>query len=134
MQTILVPLDGSRLAEQVLQHVEVLAPLLSGRVCLLHVVPKSAHITIVGDSVLGFLSIDESPEHYDVRERRVWEIERQRAESYLEPHAARLRAAGLDVAIAVRLGSPPETIVEAANYWHANFIAMATHGASGLRR
>jgi nucleotide-binding universal stress UspA family protein len=134
MQTILAPLDGSRLAEQVLPHVEVLAPLLGARVCLLHVVPKSAHITMVGDTILGFVGIDEPPERYDERERRVWEIERQRAESYLEPRAARLRAAGLDVAIAVRLGPPPETIVEAAKHWHANFIAMATHGASGLRR
>jgi nucleotide-binding universal stress UspA family protein len=134
MQTILVPLDGSRLAEQVLPHVEVLAPLLGASVCLLHVVPTSAHITMVGDSILGFFGVDEPPERYDQRERRVWEIERQRAESYLEPRAARLRAAGLDVAIAVRLGQPAETIVEAAKHWHANFIAMATHGASGLRR
>jgi nucleotide-binding universal stress UspA family protein len=134
MQTILVPLDGSRLAEQVLPHVAVLAPLLGARVCLLHVVPTSAHITMVGDTILGFFGIDEPPERYDMRERRVWEIERQRAESYLEPRAARLRADGLDVAIAVRLGSPAETIVEAAKYWHANFIAMATHGASGLGR
>jgi nucleotide-binding universal stress UspA family protein len=134
MQTILVPLDGSRLAEQVLPHVEMLAPLLKASVCLLHVVPQSAHITMVGDTILGFFGIDEPPERYDVREQRVWEIERQRAERYLKPHAERLRAAGLDVATAVRLGSPPETIVEAATHWHANFIAMATHGASGLGR
>jgi nucleotide-binding universal stress UspA family protein len=134
MQTILVPLDGSPLAEQVLPHIAVVAPLLGARVCLLHVVPTSAHITMVGDTILGFLGIDEPPERYDERERRVWEIERQRAQGYLEPRAARLRAAGLDVAIAVRLGSPPETIVEAAKDWHANFIAMVTHGASGLRR
>jgi nucleotide-binding universal stress UspA family protein len=134
MQTILVPLDGSQLAEQALSHVEALAPLLPARVCLLHVVPKSAHITMVGDTILGFHDVDEPPERYDEREWRVWEIERQRAESYLEPRAARLRAAGLEVTIAVRLGPPPETIVEAAKQWHANFIAMATHGASGLGR
>src|SRR5689334_7243184 len=85
MQTILVPLDGSRLAEQVLPHVAVLAPLLEARVCLLHVVPRSAHVTMVGDTILGFLDIDEPPERYDMREQRVWEIERQRAEHYLEP-------------------------------------------------
>jgi nucleotide-binding universal stress UspA family protein len=134
MQTILVPLDGSQLAEQVLPHVAALARLLRARVCLLQVVPTSAHITMVGDTILGLFGIDEPPERYDVREQRVWEIERQQAESYLEPRAARLRAADLDVAIAVRLGSPPEMIVDAAKDWHANFIAMATHGASGLGR
>jgi nucleotide-binding universal stress UspA family protein len=134
MQTILVPLDGSQLAEQVLPHVAALARLLRARVCLLHVVLASAHITMVGDTILGFFGIDEPPERYEEREQRVWEIERQQAESFLEPHAARLRTAGLDVAIEVRLGSPAETIIEAAKHWHANFIAMATHGASGLGR
>jgi nucleotide-binding universal stress UspA family protein len=134
MQTILVPLDGSRLAEQVLPHVAALAPLLRASVCLLHVVRTSAHMKMVGDTILGFFGIDEPPERYEERERRVWEIERQRAESYLEPRAAGLRTAGLDVAIEVRLGSPPETIIEAAKHYHANVIAMATHGASGLGR
>jgi len=92
MQTILVPLDGSQLAEQVLPHVAALARLLRARVCLLQVVPTSAHITMVGDTILGLFGIDEPQERYDVREQRVWEIERQQAESYLEPRAARLRA------------------------------------------
>jgi nucleotide-binding universal stress UspA family protein len=134
MQTILVPLDGSLFAEQVLPHVQVLAPVLGARVCLLQVVPEIAHITMLGDTILGFHGIEEPPERYRERERRVWEIECQRAESYLRPRAAQLRDAGLDATIEVRLGQPAETIVEAAKQCHANFIAMTTHGASGLRR
>jgi nucleotide-binding universal stress UspA family protein len=134
MKTILVPLDGSQLAEQVLAYVKVLAPLLKARVCLLQVIPETAHLTMVGDTILGFHDIEEPPERYGEREQRVWAIERQRAESYLAPRAAQLRAAGLDATIEVRLGQPAEMIVEAARQCHANFIAMVTHGASGLRR
>jgi hypothetical protein len=43
MQRILVPLDGSRLAEQVLPHVEVLAPQLGVRVCCCWRFLHSAH-------------------------------------------------------------------------------------------
>jgi nucleotide-binding universal stress UspA family protein len=134
MQTILVPLDGSQFAEQVLPHVQVLAPVLGARVCLLQVVSEIAHITMVGDTILGFHGIEEPPERYYERERRVWDIECQRAENYLRPRAAQLHDAGLDATIEVRLGQPAETIVEAAKQCHANFIAMTTHGASGLRR
>jgi nucleotide-binding universal stress UspA family protein len=93
-----------------------------------------AHVTLVGDTILGFHGIEEPPDRYDERERRVWAIEHQRAEGYLAPRAAQLRAAGLDATIEIRLGQPAEMIVEAARQCHANFIAMATHGASGLRR
>jgi hypothetical protein len=38
VKTILVPLDGSILAEQVLPYVGILAPMLEARICLLRVV------------------------------------------------------------------------------------------------
>ena len=50
MKTILVPLDGSILAEQVLPYVHVLAPLLDARVCLLRVVADTE-----GDGLLADL-------------------------------------------------------------------------------
>src|SRR5262245_28364662 len=128
MQTILVPLDGSPLAEQALPHAQMLARLLGARIHLLQVVSELAHITMVGDTILGFYGIDEPPERYDERERRVWVIERQRAEDYLRSQAAQLREAGLDVVTEVRLGLPAEAIVEAAGQCHASFIVMATHG------
>ena len=38
MKTILVPLDGSLLAEQVLPYISTLARILEARICLLRVV------------------------------------------------------------------------------------------------
>ena len=134
MNTILVPLDGSRLAEQALPYAQMLAQLLGARVRLLQVISEPAHITMVDDTVLGFDGIDETAERYSERERRVWEVERQRAEDYLRPRAAQLHEAGLDIRTDVRLGLPAETIVEAARQSGASFVVMATHGASGLRR
>jgi nucleotide-binding universal stress UspA family protein len=52
----------------------------------------------------------------------------------LGARAAQLRAIGLDVTCDVQLGVPSEIIVETARRCHAMLIAMATHGASGLRR
>ncbi len=41
MKTILVPLDGSSCAEQVLPYVRLLAPLLNARIHLLRVLPAT---------------------------------------------------------------------------------------------
>jgi nucleotide-binding universal stress UspA family protein len=134
MKTILVPLDGSSLAEQVLPQVQLLALRMDASVCLLRVVSDIEHVSMVGDTILGFHDIDEPPERYQERERRVWQIERQRAENYLAARATQLRAIGLNVTFSALLGPPPEIILETARRCHANLIAMATHGASGLRR
>jgi hypothetical protein len=42
VMTILVPLDGSILAEQVLPYVGILAPMLEAKICLLCVVEDTA--------------------------------------------------------------------------------------------
>ncbi|KPV51284.1 hypothetical protein SE17_22120, partial [Kouleothrix aurantiaca] len=49
MNTILVPLDGSALAEQVLPSVRVLAPLMSAEVHLLHVVTEADRYHLLFD-------------------------------------------------------------------------------------
>jgi nucleotide-binding universal stress UspA family protein len=57
------------------------------------------------------------------------------AMDYLTVVAERLRSAGVkDVHTRIRPGPPEDAIVELADREHASFIAMATHGRSGLRR
>jgi nucleotide-binding universal stress UspA family protein len=115
MKSILVPLDGSALAEQVLPFVRTLAPLLDARVQLLHVVFET------GDVTAELAEFAEAPL-------------RRNAESYLHAQATKLGADDLETDAEVQLGVPAEVIVEAAARKHVALIAMASHGYSGLKR
>lgn len=134
MKTILVPLDGSALAERVLPYARLLAHTIDARLHLLRVV-TDAHRDLVplDDPTLqaeaglppGATQHDSAP---------AWEALHQFAENNLAEHAARLRAAGLHVTYEVRVGAPAEIIVGVASECHARMIAMATHGYSGITR
>jgi nucleotide-binding universal stress UspA family protein len=126
MKTILVPLDGSVLAEQVLPHVQLLAPLLSARVHLLHVVSEADRYHLLFDDPRGVGEGEPAPSS--------WDVLRQNAEIYLAEQTEKLRDAGLEASFMVRLGSAPEMIIETAERRGIQLIAMATHGYSGLRR
>lgn len=120
---IIVPLDGSALAEAILPSVLALGDLMPARYTLVSVVEP-------------FISLDEelsrrvpSPAHQQTRHLAGL------ANTYLESVAERLRAEGRLVQTAVRLGPHPATaILDEAGRQEADLIAMATHGRSGLRR
>ncbi len=134
MKTILVPLDGSALAERVLPHVRALASMLGARVCLLKVVAFGDYDNMLTETLMGAYGIVESPEALRDRERSKWEVIRQHAEGYLATQAVYLREAGLEVQTEVNAGSPAKIIVEVAREQHATLIAMATHGYGGIKR
>jgi len=134
MNTILVPLDGSAVAEQVIAYVQLLAPILAARVRLIRVVSDEAvaHV-LANDGALAYELGDRLPVG-PVDAQRVRELLRQRVADYLARRAAELREAGLQVDVLVRDGSPAEQIIEVAEHDRATLIALATHGYSGLRR
>jgi nucleotide-binding universal stress UspA family protein len=134
VNTILVPLDGSALAERVLPYVRALAPILGARVCLLKVVAAGDYDNMLTETLMGAYGIVESPEALRERKNNAWEIIRQHAEGYLATQAVYLREAGLDVETEVNTGSPAKIIVEVAREQHATLIAMATHGYGGIKR
>jgi nucleotide-binding universal stress UspA family protein len=126
-QHILVALDGSALAEQVLPHVEALARKFQSRVTLLQVTASAAEIiasTAVGEPV-GAVPIDPEP---------IVEAEQERAESYLEDLARELRSHGLTVDHEEVEGPVTDAILRRAAADGADLIAMATHGRGGLSR
>jgi nucleotide-binding universal stress UspA family protein len=125
MKTIIVPLDGSALAERALPFVRLLAPALQARVRLVHVLDMAAR-----SHAYGAPNADDR----GWRLWPAWEMLRARAEGYLDTQAARLRDAGLRVEIETLLGTPAEAIAEAAGGRHDTLIAMATHGYGGFRR
>jgi nucleotide-binding universal stress UspA family protein len=129
MKTILAPLDGSTLAEQVLPSVRMLAPILGAKVKLLHVVLEIERFYLAADFDPGD---PLAPQH----EQRLnsWHTLRQNAENYLDRQAAHLRAAGIDTSHEVLLGAPADNIIQVAEAEQVDLIAMATHGYSGIRR
>lgn len=134
MKTILVPLDGSILAEQVLPSVRVLAPFLDARVCLLRVVAEPEEDGLLAETIAATYSVGEPLAAAHQRWQHSLERLRQNAERYLESHAALLHGDGLDVAVEVRCGPAADVIFEAALNHHAALIALASHGYSGLKR
>jgi nucleotide-binding universal stress UspA family protein len=112
---ILVPLDGSRLAEAVLPVASSVAAKLGARLLLLHVLEREPPATVHGEPHLS--SEDE-------------------ALAYLEEHAARLRGLGLGVDVHVHerpVGDVAAAIDRHAHELEADLIAMCAHGRTNLR-
>jgi nucleotide-binding universal stress UspA family protein len=133
MNSILIPLDGSALAEQILPYARALALHLDTRIRLLRVVPDPEPDSTLADGITGMYGMGEASERQQ-RQQRALEDARANAEGYLVAQAGRLAEYGIDVEIDVRVGSAADNIVEAAASLSPRLIAMATHGYSGLRR
>lgn len=124
---ILVCLDGSKLAEQILPYAKEQALSFNSKVVLLHVTPESL---IMPPGVPG------APGYPIQTKAMVEKMEQEMVESreYLNGVASSLREQGLDAESVILEGSPGEVIVEYAHENKVNLIAIATHGRSGLRR
>jgi nucleotide-binding universal stress UspA family protein len=114
LERILVPLDGSDCAEMILPKVEKLATELKASIALLRV--AYAHT---------FPGVDPS----DAEVKVVRE-----AEEYLLGLENRLKAKGFKVDSHVRYGNDAEEILDHAAQKDIDFIAMTTHGRSGVKR
>ena len=113
---ILVPLDGSTLAECVLPHVAAIAPVTHARITLLHVLQQTRN----GG---GSPAVDPVE----------WHLQKQNAEKYLEGIVNRLNEAGILGVESVMLeGNPAGSVIEFARNNNVDLIALSTHGHSGL--
>ncbi len=111
---VLVPLDGSRLAEGALE-------------------PAIGFAREGATLVLLRAAEAHASAFMDPNEAQVAVI--REAEEYLTGVAARIRQAGeTDVETSVWYAAPVEAIAEAARYRKADLIVMSTHGRSGLGR
>jgi nucleotide-binding universal stress UspA family protein len=129
---ILVPLDGSALAERVLPHVEALAMKFDSTVMLLRVTTAADALAPTPSMAVGPFGVPAAGPIFDrvafARE------EREEAIKYLASLADGLRNRGVDVTNEQREGNPTAVIIEQAGQWPADLIAMTTHGRSGLGR
>ena len=118
LRTILVPLDGSPGSESVLWTVGELARAQGARVRLLRVADAVSSVWTPGRVVT----------YADQETARV----EQEEIGYLRRVAAGLPEVPVDTV--VRFGDPVAEIVEEAEVWGADLIAMATHQRAGLAR
>jgi nucleotide-binding universal stress UspA family protein len=121
LQTILVPVDGSRFAEAALPHAKRLARSADStiRLALVH------HIMPAWNPGMAF------PDGGASMERET----RQREERYLANLAAAVAAeSGRPVETALLDGSPGEALVQYAGEVGADLVVMATHGRGPASR
>lgn len=110
---ILVPLDGSELAEVVLPYAEEMAAMLDSQVTLL------------------FVSESEESDDYNQQEiyiQRTADVTKANAEN----HHEKLGDKEINVSSVILSGDPAEEIVQYASKENVNLIIMATHGQSGM--
>ncbi len=142
-EKVLVPLDGSELAEAVLPYVEDLGKRCAAEVILLQVVATPPNrATAVYQPPKGDMPMPPLPEsagdvtvaqHPIYREQEMASL-RAEAEQSLTRAKERLHRAGLKTRVEVLFGRPAERIVEYAMREKVDLIAMATHGRSGFSR
>lgn len=111
---ILVPLDGSQLAENILPDVENLAKI------------HDAEVTLISVALIHTFPAA------DPTEREVFAV--RNAEDYLAKVEDKLKRAGIKVSSVVRYGHDAAEIIDHAKCNHCDLIAMSTHGRTGLRR
>ncbi len=123
---ILVPLDGSPLAETALTHAEGLARHLSSRLLLVRVANLPA--TLIGEvAPMG------GPMPPELIEDAI-NAETDEAKEYLTKTAERLKGDGIETEWEVVEGDPSHAIIETAHTRNCDLIVMGTHGRSGLPR
>jgi nucleotide-binding universal stress UspA family protein len=114
VRTILVPLDGSPLAELALSPAVKLARANDAKVVLLRAAEAYTTVTDPAEAQVGVL---------------------REAENYLAGVRSRLLDGGMSVIeTSVWYGPPAEAIVEAARHHAVDLLVMSSHGRSGLGR
>jgi nucleotide-binding universal stress UspA family protein len=120
---ILVPLDGSPLAERALPLATSLAQKFDSEIILLRILDVSTltlptwHMEAPPDWIV------EAHEHIH-----------EEVKNYLKTQQDQLRQQGFEVRTLLRGASPAEGILEIAETQEVDLIVMSTHGRSGLTR
>ena len=126
-ERILVPLDGSKVGEAALEHVERLiskmAPSVKTEVVLFQVLTSLTHYVIAGEASVQVPYTEKEVDYIT-----------KKSKEYLSKTAECLKSKGVSIKTKVATGKAEEEIVKAAEELKADLIAMSTHGRSGLSR
>jgi nucleotide-binding universal stress UspA family protein len=130
LTTILVPLDGSGLAENALPIATELASRLNLKVVLvrvlqhLNVAPPDAFLPLFGSSA--------------AKQKEIWAQARSAVDEYLATKVDEMRSQGLSqvssMSIESTAGGAAAEIIDLARKTTDNLVVMSTHGRSGIGR
>jgi len=131
-RNIVVPLDASAVAEQVLPYVR---DFVQNRAVKIHLISVGPLATVVSASAAPVRLYPLVMSHADL-ELHVHERDRieQELANYLHGIAIDLAQGSATTEVEVRFGEPAEEIIDFAQDVKADLIAMCTHGRTGLAR
>jgi nucleotide-binding universal stress UspA family protein len=119
---ILVPLDGSPIAECVIPHIEAIAKPCGSQVELISIVepveiPTRGQIAVSDDDL-----------------KKINNEAKKETHKYLDSILERLNRSGIKATHIILMGKPAESITEYATDNNIDLLIMATHGRSGLTK
>ena len=115
LEYILLPLDGSSLAERVLPHAVALSKAFNSKLTLLRVINKG----------------DEEDQN-NIINPMTWQIRKSEAEAYLKSVQNHLAEIDIDSEIKILEGNPAQQIIDFARNEDVELIIMSSHGSSGV--
>ncbi len=121
LMSVLVPLDGSELAENVIPHAMELGKKMNCEIVLLRVFGLPT----------AYYTEESSWSHFE----QLWEEIKEGAKDYLEGKVRQLKQAGVARVSSVLLdGDAAEKIIDLVREKPQSLVAMCTHGRSGINR
>lgn len=126
---IMVPLDGSELAECVLPHAQAFVKGFQ--------VTTMVFIRIIRPVPMAFSAPEASELHLKEIEKNIKKLEEEKrslAVKYLNEVVDRMKANGVRLQTEVLIGSPADRLIDYAESNDIDLILIATHGRSGISR
>ncbi|MBI2851582.1 MAG: universal stress protein [Chloroflexi bacterium] len=127
-QKIMVPLDGSKLAECVLPHLDAVA-----KGCQ---VKEILFVQVVEPFYMRMIAAYDG-QGYTFRDDLIKEVDEEnerQAREYLGRTMASARYEGTNVKAEIVIGNPADSLAEYATKNQVDLILIATHGRSGVTR
>ncbi len=127
---IMVPLDGSELAECVLPHVEAF---ISGcqvkQIVFVRVIDPTP-LTVKG----SYVTSKDDLEKLEASSKKIEENRKSSAAEYLKQVVSRMKSDGVELTTDVMVGKPADALVDYTEENNVDLILIATHGRSGVSR
>ncbi len=133
-RNIVVPLDGSTMAEKALDVVEEMAKKLAGqemRVSLVHVAPEGRKATTIEPSAAFLSRVAHPAWHMKGFKSKLYFAE---TEEYLKTLGEKLVSSGVNVNGTVCTGKTDEAIARVVTETGATMVVMSSHSRTGLAR
>jgi nucleotide-binding universal stress UspA family protein len=122
-QKILVPLDGSEMAECVLPHVEAFISQCQFQTIVFVRVLEAITPAVAGEYAINVEDLENREANRKIS-----------AEAYLKEIIERLEPGGTELEKEVLIGRPADKLADYADHNNVDLILMATHGRSGVSR